>query len=415
MGLLARVAQVQGAGGRRKGCDACDAACARRLRRALLPWQPARCLRSGSRGRNCSRAADAPRRRRQVKAKVNEIDTTKVKETLARTRDSATETLTQARMFSESQLQETTTQARQLADRQAKQLSKVNAKSLLNSHANFGVPIEALAYRDENGVPCDDVSVPKPLNMMITYLESSPPVGAGAGAVSALFAVSASSAAQGVPALVKAMDTHIAEVDLSLQTEPAVVAALLRQWLVDLPEPLLTHGLYDAFTKAYRSEGQKEAMIEVSVPLFPHSWQPCCWATDPRVPHTCDDVSTPPPPPPPSPLLALDAPPPHQSEPRETRLARAGGRTAAIHKLVIGQAPARISCGPAPERPRGSSYPGALLNPKPETLFLPWCPPQPSTLNPLVTLVATPQPLPHAHLLTRQHTPCAERMSAKFL
>jgi len=282
MGLLARVAQVQGAGGRRKGCDACDAACARRLRRALLPWQPARCLRSGSRGRNCSRAADAPRRRRQVKAKVNEIDTTKVKETLARTRDSATETLTQARMFSESQLQETTTQARQLADRQAKQLSKVNAKSLLNSHANFGVPIEALAYRDENGVPCDDVSVPKPLNMMITYLESSPPVGAGAGAVSALFAVSASSAAQGVPALVKAMDTHIAEVDLSLQTEPAVVAALLRQWLVDLPEPLLTHGLYDAFTKAYRSEGQKEAMIEVSVPLFPHSWQPCCWATDPR-------------------------------------------------------------------------------------------------------------------------------------
>eukprot|EP00802_Teleaulax_amphioxeia_P014731 Tamp_14806.p1 GENE.Tamp_14806~~Tamp_14806.p1 ORF type:complete len:353 (-),score=92.44 Tamp_14806:540-1577(-) len=208
----------------------------------------------------------------KVKAKVNEIDTTKVKETLARTRDSATETLTQARMFSESQLQETTTQARQLADRQAKQLSKVNAKSLLNSHANFGVPIEALAYRDENGVPCDDVSVPKPLNMMITYLESSPPVGAGAGAVSALFAVSASSAAQGVPALVKAMDTHIAEVDLSLQTEPAVVAALLRQWLVDLPEPLLTHGLYDAFTKAYRSEGQKEAMIEVAGQLPYTNW-----------------------------------------------------------------------------------------------------------------------------------------------
>ena len=204
----------------------------------------------------------------QVKAKVNEIDTSKVKDTLAKTRDSATEKLAQAQVFGATQLQETTAQARLLADRQAKQLSKVNAKSLLNSQANFGVPIEGLAYRDGNGVPCDDVSVPKPLDMMITYLESSSPVAAGEGAVAALFSVSAS-AVQGVPALVKAMDTNIAEVDLSLQTEASVVAALLRQWVVDLPEPLLTHALYDAIINAYRSEGQKEAMIEVWANLNP--------------------------------------------------------------------------------------------------------------------------------------------------
>jgi len=41
----------------------------------------------------------------------------------------------------------TTQQARQLADRQTKHLSKVNTKSLLNSNANFGVPLESLAYR----------------------------------------------------------------------------------------------------------------------------------------------------------------------------------------------------------------------------------------------------------------------------
>jgi hypothetical protein len=79
------------------------------------------------------------------------------------------------------------------------------------------------------------------------------------------------------------MDTNIAEVDLSLQTEPSVVAALLRQWVVDLPEPLLTHAQYDAIINAYRSEGQKEAMIEVSSlgPRFglvavPHECHPCC-------------------------------------------------------------------------------------------------------------------------------------------
>ena len=115
----------------------------------------------------------------QVKAKVNEIDTTKVKETLAKARDTASETLAHARIASEAQLQETTQQARQLADRQAKQLSKVNAKSLLNSNATFGVPLEALAYRDESGTPCDEARIPLPLEMMIACLESSPTVTSG--------------------------------------------------------------------------------------------------------------------------------------------------------------------------------------------------------------------------------------------
>ena len=43
------------------------------------------------------------------------------------------------------------------------------------------------------------------------------------------------------------MDTDIKTVKLSQQTDPAVVAALLRMWVVELPEPLLTFRLYDSF------------------------------------------------------------------------------------------------------------------------------------------------------------------------
>ena len=110
---------------------------------------------------------------------MSEIDTDKVKETLAKARESASETLSQARLVGEAQLQETTQTARQLADRQAKQLSKVNAKSLLNANANFGVPLEALAYRDQGGAPIEDASVPVALELMIAYLESSEAVTAG--------------------------------------------------------------------------------------------------------------------------------------------------------------------------------------------------------------------------------------------
>jgi len=117
--------------------------------------------------------------RRQVKARVSEIDTEKVKETLAKARESAGETFSQVRLVGEAHLQETTQTARQLADRQAKQLAKVNAKSLLNSNANFGVPIEALAYRDQSGAPSDTASVPVALEMMVAYLESSEPVTSG--------------------------------------------------------------------------------------------------------------------------------------------------------------------------------------------------------------------------------------------
>ena len=43
------------------------------------------------------------------------------------------------------------------------------------------------------------------------------------------------------------MDTDIKTVKLSQQKDPAFVAALLRLWVVELPEPLLTFRLYDSF------------------------------------------------------------------------------------------------------------------------------------------------------------------------
>ena len=114
-----------------------------------------------------------------MKSKVSEIDTTKVKETIAKARETATESFTQASTIGAAQQQETTQQARQLADRQTKNLAKVNAKSLFNANANFGVPLEALAFRGENGVACDDPSVPVALEIIISYFETSQPATSG--------------------------------------------------------------------------------------------------------------------------------------------------------------------------------------------------------------------------------------------
>ena len=55
----------------------------------------------------------------------------------------------------------------------------MNAKSLFNSSANFGVPVEALSYRDKSGAPCDEPSVPLALEIMIAHLENSEPVTSG--------------------------------------------------------------------------------------------------------------------------------------------------------------------------------------------------------------------------------------------
>jgi len=89
--------------------------------------------------------------------------------------------------------------------------------------------------------------------------------------VSQLFSVSAN-AAPGVSALVKAMDSDIKTVDLSLTADPCTVACLLRQWVVELPEPLLTFGLYESFLESFRSETVKEAMGQVVVQLPYANW-----------------------------------------------------------------------------------------------------------------------------------------------
>lgn len=134
----------------------------------------------------------------KVKARVNEIDAGRMRETLAKAGATAQESISHVSTLGAAQLHETTQQARQLADRQAKQLSKVNAKALLNSNAHFGVPLEALAFSSADAEATEVASVPLVLEMMLAYFESTPRI----TSVSQLFSVTAN-ASVGVTALAK--------------------------------------------------------------------------------------------------------------------------------------------------------------------------------------------------------------------
>ena len=94
----------------------------------------------------------------------------KVREAVGQVGHQASEALSQARMAAEPQL----AQARELAAKQAKQLSKVNAKSLLNRDAHFGVPLDALAFRDPSGESRDEARVPAVLEKILLRLEQVP-------------------------------------------------------------------------------------------------------------------------------------------------------------------------------------------------------------------------------------------------
>jgi hypothetical protein len=94
----------------------------------------------------------------------------KVREAVGQVGHQATEALSQARMAAEPQL----AQARELAAKQAKQLSKVNTKSLLNRDAHFGVPLDALAFRDPSGESRDEARVPAVLEKILLRLEQVP-------------------------------------------------------------------------------------------------------------------------------------------------------------------------------------------------------------------------------------------------
>lgn len=197
----------------------------------------------------------------KVKEKTSQIDTSKVREVLQQGGAAAQEVLHNARTAAEPQL----AQARALADKQAQHLSKVNAKSLLSPNAQFGVPLEALAERGDDGVPLSAPRVPPLLERMVKRLEES----AGEEYVvdgKALFSVAADHAA--IRALAKQIDSSANGVNIAT-LDVHSVAGLLRQWLVELPDPLFTSALYDEVVKAALTEGDASAALKVVVAKLP--------------------------------------------------------------------------------------------------------------------------------------------------
>jgi len=216
-----------------------------------------------------------------VKAQAASIDTSKVRDAAGQFGHQASEALSQARMAAEPQI----TQAKELAAKQAKNLSKVNAKSLLNHNASFGVPIDAVAYRDVSGessaetppsLEYRDVSgesrpqarVPAILEKILLYLEQDPHFTDPASVSQRserLFMNRPNG--QVVKSVAKGLDQGLGDVDLAAIGDVHVVAALLRQWLAELPEPLLTFALYDHFVNASRKESPVAALAAVAAEL----------------------------------------------------------------------------------------------------------------------------------------------------
>lgn len=143
-------------------------------------------------------------------------------------------------------------------------MPQVNAKSLLSPNAQFGVPLEALAERGDDGVPLSAPRVPPLLERMVKRLEES----AGEEYVvdgKPLFSVAADHAV--IRALAKQIDSSANGVNIAT-LDMHSVAGLLRQWLVELPEPLFTSALYDEVVKAALTEGDASAALKVNHDLF---------------------------------------------------------------------------------------------------------------------------------------------------
>jgi len=199
-----------------------------------------------------------------VKAQAASIDTSKVRDAAGQFGHQASEALSQARMAAEPQI----TQAKELAAKQAKNLSKVNAKSLLNHNASFGVPIDAVAYRDVSGESRPQARVPAILEKILLYLEQDPHFTDPASVSQRserLFMNRPNG--QVVKSVAKGLDQGLGDVDLAAIGDVHVVAALLRQWLAELPEPLLTFALYDHFVNASRKESPVAALAAVAAEL----------------------------------------------------------------------------------------------------------------------------------------------------
>lgn len=60
------------------------------------------------------------------------------------------------------------------------------------------------------------------------------------------------------------------EVDLTNVNDPHVVASLLKQWLRELPEPLLTFGLYDSFILVAENKGTFSSILFICINSTTH-------------------------------------------------------------------------------------------------------------------------------------------------
>jgi len=206
----------------------------------------------------------------RVKAQAASIDTSKMRETVSQVGHTASEAFSQARMVAEPHLTQARDSAWQLANQQANKLSKVNAKSLLNSNANFGVPLDALCMRGSSGANPAEIQIPVVLEMMLADLEKrsqylSPSTQKGAK----LFSISGDQ--EEVKSLAKAMDTNLSVVTLETQ-DVHVIASLLRLWLIQLPEPLLTYSKYNDIVTACKAEDQGKALSAIFATLPRSNW-----------------------------------------------------------------------------------------------------------------------------------------------
>mmetsp|Transcript_48029 Transcript_48029/g.113362 ORF Transcript_48029/g.113362 Transcript_48029/m.113362 type:complete len:323 (-) Transcript_48029:118-1086(-) len=202
----------------------------------------------------------------KVKAQAANIDTSKVQNAFSQVGHQASEAVSQARMAAEPQL----AQAKELASQQAKQLSKANAKSLMNAKASFGVPLEVLAYRTKEGMHTETAHVPLILKLLTEHLQNSDP-----GPTPLHVQLMTQAKPEPVKALIKVLDADAAVVDLSTQKETHTVCTVLRHWMVELPEPLLTYSLYDNFINAGYEADAVGALSRVTCQLGDANFLAC--------------------------------------------------------------------------------------------------------------------------------------------